>query len=258
MKKFLLSILLFIMPSIALAQTPPVQPDGQSSMVGWEYSTNQYVLIGADASGNLNVNCQAGCSSGGGGTVEQGAQATSATGNTWFVQQTGALPAGSNVIGGVTVTSLPNVTVGSSALPTGASTSALQTTGNTSLSTIATNTTGVATSALQTSGNTSLSTIATNTTRDAVTTDDSGTIAAVSTFQTVFASNTTRKGCLIVNTSANVEFIGINTTPTPSATNSIPLAAGASFTCNSPGVVMDDQISISSATADSTFVAKQQ
>lgn len=54
------------------------------------------------------------------------------------------------------------ITVASLPLPSGASTSALQTTGNTSLSTIATNTTSIATSALQTTGNTSLATIATN------------------------------------------------------------------------------------------------
>jgi len=113
-----------------------------------------------------------------------------------------ALPAGTNVIGKVgidqTTPGTTNaVSVGSSIsalpLPTGAATSALQTTGNSSLSTIATNTgnipspvsgrlpvdgsgvtqpvsasslplpTGAATSALQTTGNSSLSTIATNT-----------------------------------------------------------------------------------------------
>lgn len=56
------------------------------------------------------------------------------------------------------------VSIASLPLPTGAATSALQTTGNTSLSTIATNTTGASTAANQTTGNSSLSTIATNTT----------------------------------------------------------------------------------------------
>lgn len=56
------------------------------------------------------------------------------------------------------------VSAASLPLPTGAATSALQTTGNTSLSTIITNTTGVSTAANQTTGNASLSTIATNTT----------------------------------------------------------------------------------------------
>lgn len=55
----------------------------------------------------------------------------------------------------ISATSLP--------LPTGAATSALQGTGNTSLATIATNTTGVATAANQSTANSSLATIATNT-----------------------------------------------------------------------------------------------
>jgi hypothetical protein len=173
---------------------------------------------------------------GGGGAVTQGAQAASATGNTWFVQQTGALPAGTNVIGAVSQAGnwiISNISA--SALPLGAATAALQTTGNTSLSTIAA-----------------------NTSRDAATTDASGTVTTANTFQVVFAANTARKGCLIVNSSANPELIGINTTPAPSATNSIPLAAGSKFTCGSYSVVMDDQISITSGTAASTFVAKQQ
>ena len=48
-------------------------------------------------------------------------------------------------------------------LPTGAATASAQTTGNSSLSTIATNTTNAATTTLQTTGNTSLSSIVTNT-----------------------------------------------------------------------------------------------
>lgn len=81
----------------------------------------------------------------------------------------GAIAAGSTIIGKVgidqtTPGTTNGVQVNVSALPTGGSTSALQTTGNTSLSTIATNTTNAATTTLQTTGNTSLSTIATNTT----------------------------------------------------------------------------------------------
>ncbi len=59
--------------------------------------------------------------------------------------------------------SLPGVAavIGTIALPSGASTAALQTTGNTSLASILTAVTGVATAALQTAGNTLLSTIST-------------------------------------------------------------------------------------------------
>lgn len=55
------------------------------------------------------------------------------------------------------------VAVSGSALPTGASTSALQTTGNTSLATIVTNTTSIATSANQATANTALTAIQTST-----------------------------------------------------------------------------------------------
>ena len=73
------------------------------------------------------------------------------------------------------------VDVSGSAAPTGAATSALQTSGNASLTTIATNTTGASTAALQTTGNTSLATIATNTTGAATgtnVTETHGTVAA--------------------------------------------------------------------------------
>jgi len=58
----------------------------------------------------------------------------------------------------------PHVIVDSSGLPTGAATSANQSTEISSLASIATNTTGVSTAANQTTGNSSLATIATNTT----------------------------------------------------------------------------------------------
>lgn len=116
---------------------------------------------------------------------------------TLAVQNTAATPAGTNVIGHVitdttsttaatqaTAANLNATVVGTGtfatqsaqsgtwnitnvsgavSLPTGASTSALQTTGNTSLGTIATNSGTQATAANQTTGNSSLSTIATNT-----------------------------------------------------------------------------------------------
>jgi hypothetical protein len=96
-----------------------------------------------------------------------------------------ALPAGSAIIGALvanqtvvdtaaeaslaaiqaSVAGTLAVSAASLPLPAGAATSALQTSGNSSLTTIATNSGTAATSALQTTGNTSLSTIATNTTQ---------------------------------------------------------------------------------------------
>lgn len=95
-----------------------------------------------------------------------------------------------------------NVNVVSSALPSGAATSAAQTTGNTSLATIATNSGTQATAANQTTGNNSLATIATNTTGAATaanqTTGNSSlaTIATNSGTQATSANQTTGNSSL--------------------------------------------------------------
>lgn len=119
------------------------------SAIGANFGGNM-VYLGADASHNLQVNCVVGCTAGT-GTFNNNADAvaTSATngqvaawlygfnGTTWdrlrddgsknlLVGLGAALPAGANVIGGVTQSGTWTVGVGSSALPSGASTSALQ------------------------------------------------------------------------------------------------------------------------------------
>jgi hypothetical protein len=87
------------------------------------------------------------------------------------VQNTAALPAGTNTIGNVNINgtvpvsgtfyqATQPVSVASLPLPSGAATSALQGTMNTNLTTLVTNTTGASTAALQTSGNASLTTVA--------------------------------------------------------------------------------------------------
>ena len=105
---------------------------------------------------------------------------------------------------------------GTISLPTGAATAANQTTGNSSLSTIATNTgtiatntgtivtntTGIATAANQTTGNSSLATIATNTGTIATNTTPGSTgtlstVACSTSSVTVLASNSSRKKATI-------------------------------------------------------------
>lgn len=85
------------------------------------YTAGKPAPLTIDVNGNL---CSSGGGGGGGGTVTQGPQASSSTGNTWFVQQTGALPAGTNVIGHViadtgsttAVTSLPTLPAGTNVI----------------------------------------------------------------------------------------------------------------------------------------------
>lgn len=144
---------------------PAVGPNGQpiqtsSDLVAGENPSGNQQPLQTDASGNLLVNVAAGAI-----TAEN--PSVSTTGSA--VPAYGTTIAGKNGSGNLTDISVDasgnvNTNVISSVLPTGASTSALQTTGNTSLSTIVTNTTGVATAANQTTANASLSTIATNTT----------------------------------------------------------------------------------------------
>lgn len=93
----------------------------------------------------------------------------------------------------------------------------------------------------------------------ATSTTTNGTIATANTFQSAFAANANRKGCAIYNNSANAELIFLGAPGSASAATSIPLPAGGSFNCGSfQGIVVTDQISITSATVSSTYVVVSQ
>lgn len=79
--------------------------------------------------------------------------------------------------------------------------------------------------------------------------DFSGSVASTNVVQQVIPINPYRNGCEIWNTSSNAETIYIRL-----GTGPIPLAAGAEFMCG----LASDAIYITSATAGSTFTAKQQ
>jgi hypothetical protein len=79
-----------------------------------------------------------------------------------------------------------------------------------------------------------------------------GTVAVANTFQTALALNASRNGCRITNTSANIILMDVGATPL--AAIAIPIPAGGTFFCNVEGVVLTDLISVTSATAGSTFV----
>ncbi|WP_303763805.1 hypothetical protein [Sphingobium yanoikuyae] len=90
-------------------------------------------------------------------------------------------------------------------------------------------------------------------------TTTNGTVAVANTFQSALAANANRKGCAIYNNSANAELIYLGAPGSATAANAIPLPAGGSFNCGSfQGIVLTDQISITSATVSSTFVVVSQ
>lgn len=162
-----------------------------------------------------------------------------------------------------------NVNVLSSSLPTGAATAALQTTGNTTLTTISTTTgsilldltngtqitqitgtvplpTGAATSALQTTGNTSLSTIATNTGTIATNT---GTIATNTTGVSTAANQTTGNTSLAtIATNSGTQATAANQT-----TGNTSLSTIATNTTRQ-GTLTDDSGTTSGTPSTSTTV----
>lgn len=90
-------------------------------------------------------------------------------------------------------------------------------------------------------------------------TTTNGTVAVANTFQSALAANANRRGCAIYNNSANAELIFLGAPGSATAANSIPLPAGGSFNCGSfQGIVLTDQISITSATVSSTFLVVSQ
>lgn len=86
----------------------------------------------------------------------------------------------------------------------------------------------------------------------------SGTITATGTFQSVLGGNGARTGCMIQNNGTHTMNLYAGALANATATNSLVLAAGATFTC-SPGnnTVLTDPIAITGTLAD-PFVAFEQ
>lgn len=86
-----------------------------------------------------------------------------------------------------------------------------------------------------------------------------GAVTAANAFQSALAASPSRKGCAIYNTSANSEMIFLGSPASATTARGIPLPAGGAFNCGSfQGIVLTDQISITSATAGSTYVVVSQ
>ncbi|MFZ2996815.1 hypothetical protein [Sphingobium sp.] len=85
-----------------------------------------------------------------------------------------------------------------------------------------------------------------------------GTIAAANTFQSVLASNSNRAGCLIQNTSTAIILVYQGAPGSATAAAANPVGAGGSFACGGAGIVITNEISVTSATAGATFVVSNQ
>jgi hypothetical protein len=96
----------------------------------------------------------------------------------------------------------------------------------------------------------------------------SGTITATNVFQSVYAATSVaapRKGCLVMNTSTDRQWVYFGPIASATKATAIPLepasatnAAGGSLNCaTAAGGALQDQISITGTISD-TFVAMQQ
>ena len=92
-------------------------------------------------------------------------------------------------------------------------------------------------------------------------TNGSTTVVTGNTFQTLLALNSARKGCLIQNPSDATETLYVSVgIATGSATKakSFQLPAGSSFSCNSGGNVITDNIAVTATTSAHAFVEVDQ
>lgn len=92
-------------------------------------------------------------------------------------------------------------------------------------------------------------------------TNGSTTVVTGNTFQTILASNASRKGCLIQNPSDATETLYVNVKDAVgSATKprSYQLPAGASFSCTYGGNVITDIINVTAVTSAHAFVESDQ
>lgn len=92
------------------------------------------------------------------------------------------------------------------------------------------------------------------------TTSAAGTVTTGGTFQSVLASNTSRKGCVIQNPVAATEtlfvFFGANGSATTGS--SFGLAPGAAISCTAGLTILTDNVSVTATTTSHAFVVTSQ
>lgn len=91
------------------------------------------------------------------------------------------------------------------------------------------------------------------------TTQIGSTVTTHGTFQSALASSGTRKGCMVQNTSADVEYVFFGATGSATTSNSFQLQSGQSLSCIAGNTILTDNVAISSKTTDgATYVVSSQ
>lgn len=85
------------------------------------------------------------------------------------------------------------------------------------------------------------------------------TVTTHLTFQSALAASASRKGCLIVNTSLDTEYVYFGATGSATTSNALPMPAGKSWSCSEGVIVLGDNVAITSnATDGATYVVVSQ
>jgi hypothetical protein len=93
----------------------------------------------------------------------------------------------------------------------------------------------------------------------ATSTTTPGSVTTANTYQSALASNTSRNGCTIQNTSTSTMRVYVGAPGSATDGSAFQIASGGSFSCASPGgIVITDQISVASATAAASYVVVSQ
>lgn len=87
-------------------------------------------------------------------------------------------------------------------------------------------------------------------------TNVSGTIAVTNTFQEVFGAGP-KAGCTIQNNGAATMWVFFGPIASATKAKSVVLLTGQSVSCNSPGITLSDQISITGTATQEFFAAVQ-
>ena len=87
-------------------------------------------------------------------------------------------------------------------------------------------------------------------------TNVSGTIAVTDTFQSVFEAGP-RSGCTVQNNGAASMWVFFGPIASATKAKSVVLTTGQSVGCNSPGITLSDQISITGTATQEFFAAVQ-
>ncbi len=91
------------------------------------------------------------------------------------------------------------------------------------------------------------------------TTSEAITVTTANTFQSVLASNSSRKGCLVQYTGTTLGYVFFGANGSATEASSVHLLPYYTVSCNANGgLIATDNISVTSATGSDTFVVLYQ